>query len=400
MKFLYSHRTKSADGQYVHIRALTEALAARGHAVVMAGPDDAAAGEGPRKLDAAAGGGGMRSLLPKPVYELAELAYSAPAYARLARLAARERPDLLYERYNLFYHSGVRLARARRLPFILEVNAPLADERARYGGLAFPGFARASEGSIWRAADHVLPVTRVLARMVESTGVPAERITVIQNGVDQAFLGDVDARAIRERYGLQSKLVLGFTGFVRDWHGLDRIVRYLASAARKDLHFLVVGDGDARAALEKEAAALGVAGQVTFTGVVQREEVPAHVAAFDIALQPAVTPYASPLKLFEYMALGRAVIAPASDNIREVLTDGATALLVPQADDRALKAALDAAIADAALRARLGAAARASLDRQGLTWAENARRVESIAEGLVAAVIAKKQGSFRDRTRQ
>jgi glycosyltransferase involved in cell wall biosynthesis len=384
MKFLYSHRTKSADGQYVHIRALTEALSARGHAVVMAGPDDGGVREGPRKLDAAAGGGGMRSLLPKPVYELAELAYSAPAYARLARLAARESPDLLYERYNLFYHSGVRLARARRLPFILEVNAPLAEERARYGGLAFPGLARASETSIWRAADRVFPVTRVLANMVEAAGVPAERITVIQNGVDQTFLGDVDASVVRERYGLGSRLVLGFTGFVRDWHGLDRIVRYLARNGREDLHFLVVGDGDARGALEREAEALGVASRITFTGVVQREEVPAHVAAFDIALQPAVTAYASPLKLFEYMALGRAIIAPASDNIREVLRDGDDALLVPQTDDQALTAALDALIGNPDLRRRLGAAARRNLLAQGLTWAANAHRVEKAAEALLA----------------
>lgn len=401
MKILYSHRTKSADGQYVHIRALTEALAARGHAIVMAGPDEGASpAEGPKKLDAGAGGGGVRSALPKPVYELAELAYSAPAYLRLARLARQSAPDILYERYNLFFHSGVRLARARRLPFILEVNAPLAEERARYGGLAFPRLARASEASIWRAADLVLPVTRVLARRVEAAGVPAERITVIQNGVEAAFLDDVDPRAVRERYGLQSKLVLGFTGFVRDWHGLDRIVRYLAASERRDLHFLVVGDGDARAPLEREAARLGVADRMTFTGVVQREEAPAHVAAFDIALQPAVTAYASPLKLFEYMALARAIIAPASDNIREVLRDGEDALLVPQADDQAMTAALDALVGDQDLRRRLGAAARRNLLAQGLTWATNAERVERAAEALLGRGRPETSGSFRDRTRQ
>lgn len=378
MKILYSHRTRSADGQYVHIRALTEALAARGHEIVKAGPEDASAG--PRRLDAGAGEGGLKAALPKPVYEAAELFYSAPAYLRLA--AKADGADVLYERYNLFYHSGVRLARARRLPFILEVNAPLADERARHGGLALKPLARWSEQSIWRAADHVLPVTGVLADMIAAAGVAREKITVIANGVDADFLGDVDPRPVRARYGLEGRLVLGFTGFVRDWHGVDRVIDYMAAKKREDLHLLLVGDGNVRGDLERQAAARGVADRVTITGVMQREDVAAHVAAFDIALQPAVVGYASPLKMFEYMALGKAIIAPATANIREVLTADADGLLFDADADGAFVRALDALVEDEALRSRLGAAARNRLVARDYTWAGNARRVETIAENL------------------
>ncbi|MCB9955138.1 MAG: glycosyltransferase family 4 protein [Caulobacterales bacterium] len=380
MRILYSHRTKSADGQYVHIRALTEALAARGHEIIMAGPDDSGV-KTPKRLDAGAGEGGLKALLPKPIYEAAEIAYSIPAYFRLAEKAAGA--DILYERYNLFYHSGVRLARSRRLPMILEVNAPLADERARHGGLALKPLARWSETSIWRAADAVLPVTGVLAKMIEKAGVPPEKITVIQNGVDAEFLAAVDPRETRARYGLEGKLVLGFTGFVREWHGVDRIVRYIAQSGRKDLHLLLVGDGSAREGLERQAREAGVADQLTVTGVMQRDAMPAHVAAFDIALQPAVVAYASPLKLFEYMAQARAIVAPASENIREVLTSGGDALLFALDDEAALFAALDRLVADASLREKLGKSARESLLRQGFTWAENAARVERIAARLM-----------------
>ncbi|MEQ1930785.1 MAG: glycosyltransferase family 4 protein, partial [Parvularculaceae bacterium] len=299
------------------------------------------------------------------------------------RAAAEARPDVLYERYNLYFHSGVRLARARRFPFMLEVNAPLAEERARHGGIAFKGLARASESSIWRAADRVLPVTRVLARLIEAAGVGAEKIVVVPNGVEPEFLADVDPRPVRARYGLDGKIVLGFTGFVRDWHGADKIVRYLARAKRPDLHFLLVGDGDVRKALEDEAASLGVAGQMTITGVVQREDMARHVAAFDIALQPAVVSYASPLKLIEYMALGKAIVAPARDNIRELLTDRGDALLVAPDDEKALHESLDALVTDTGLRDKLGAGARASLLRQNLTWAGNAGRVERLAQELL-----------------
>jgi len=380
MKILYSHRTKSADGQAVHIRALTDALRRRGHDLTIVGPDDAAPSE--RPLDDSAGTG-LRRFLPAPVHELAELAYSAPAFLKLAAKAKTTAPDIIYERYNLFYHAGVRLARSRGLPLLLEVNAPLAEERERHGKLALKALAGASERSIWRAADRVLPVTHALARYVEAAGVAPERIDVIPNGVEAALLADHDARPVRARYGLEGKVVLGFTGFARDWHGLDRIVKYLGARRREDLALLIVGGGDVRAALEAQAKSLGVERAVIFTGIVQRDNVPAHLAAFDIALQPAVTAYASPLKLIEYMAAARAIVAPDMANIREVLASGEAAL-VQAGDSAALFAALDALVADPGLRDRLGAAARASLLRQGLTWDANAARVEKLAGREIA----------------
>lgn len=381
MKILYSHRTKSSDGQAVHIRALTEALSRRGHALAIVGPDEGRPGE--RPLDAKAGEGGLRRFLPPPAYELAEIAYSAPAYLRLAARAKEFAPDILYERYNLFYHSGVRLSRARSLPFLLEVNAPLAEERARHGKLSMRSIAAASERSIWRAADRVLPVTKALARHVEAAGVAPERIDIIPNGVEASFLLEHDARPVRARYRLNDKTVLGFTGFVREWHGLDRVVAYLGRRRRDDLVLLIVGDGDARAGLERQAKALGIEPAVIFTGVVQREEVPQHLAAFDIALQPAVTAYASPLKLMEYMAAARPIVAPDAPNIRETLSAD-DAFLIKEGDQAGLYAALDALIADPSLRVRYGAAARASLLRQDLTWDANALRVEKIAAAEIA----------------
>lgn len=383
MRLLYSHRTRSADGQYVHIRALSEALVARGVRVFMAGPDDFGETVRDRPLDARAGESVWRRRLPRAAYELAELSYSLPAHARLARAARAFAPDILYERYNLFYHAGVWLARRRRLPLLLEVNAPLSLERAEHGGLALPGLARASERAIWRAADRVLPVSQTLARLVERAGVPSERIAVIRNGVEAAFLAPIDPAPVRARFGLEGKIVLGFAGFARPWHRLDRVLDYLAARRRDDLVFLLVGDGPARGPLEARARHLGVEKRLVRAGVVQRAEMPGFVAAFDIALLPAAPPYAAPLKLMEYMALGRAILAPDQANIRELVAPGAEALLAPPEDDGAFFAALDALAARADLRARLGAAARGRLLREELTWQANAARVERLAVALL-----------------
>lgn len=381
MRLLYSHRTKSADGQYVHIRALSEALKAQGTELFMAGPDDWGDGA-PRALDAESRKGAL-ARLPKPFYEAAELAYSAPAYFRLARAAATFRPDALYERYNLYYHAGARLSRARRLPFLLEVNAPLAAERAAHGGLALRPLAQASEDRLWRGADAVIAVTNVLARMIEARGADPARTHVMPNGVEADQLRARDAGPMRAELSLENRIVLGFVGFARPWHGLDRVLRALAALDHTDTHLLLVGDGDVTPALKALAAELGQAARFTVTGVVQHEKIADYVAAFDIALQPAATPYASPLKLFDYMAAGKAILAPDQPNIREILSNGADALLVPPDNDAALSLALRLLIDDAGLRARLGAAAKATLINRDFTWAGNARRVEEIAAALI-----------------
>ncbi len=178
--------------------------------------------------------------------------------------------------------------------------------------------------------------------------------------------------------------MLGFTGFVRDWHGLDRVIDAIAKDGADHPRMLfVIGDGPARAALEAQAASLGIASRVVFTGIVPRDEIPGYVATFDIALQPAVVSYASPLKLFEYLALGRAIVAPDQPNIREVLDDGVNALLFDVADPDGLTGAIDRLTGDAALRERLARGARLSIAERGLTWTRNAERVVALFDELL-----------------
>ncbi|MFZ5485071.1 MAG: glycosyltransferase family 4 protein [Pseudomonadota bacterium] len=381
MKILYHHRTASKDGQAVHIEEMIAALRGLGHEVIVAAPagaDDQDFGASNGWVDK------IRSHLPKAVYELLELAYSIVAYRRLAALAREHRPDVLYERYNLYLLAGVWLHRRFKLPMLLEVNSPLAEERSKYGGLAFPGLARKIEAWTWRGADGVLPVTRVLGDVIEKAGVPAERIHVIPNGINPEHFAQAPAPdAAKRALGLEGRTVLGFTGFVRDWHGIDKVIDWMARHDRdENIHLLMVGDGPARADLEAQASRLGLADRVTFTGLVHRDRVPAMVAAFDIALQPAVTYYASPLKLFEYLALGCAIVAPRKANLLEVLVHDDNALMFDPDIPGDLELTLDRLTADRALRERLGTAAKHTIDRRGYTWRRNAERVTALFQTL------------------
>jgi glycosyltransferase involved in cell wall biosynthesis len=298
------------------------------------------------------------------------------AYRRLAKAVREHKPDCLYERYNLFLPAGIWLKRKYKLPMLLEVNAPIFEERARYDGLALKGLARWSQAYTWKAADYVLPVTQVLGDIVASYGVPRERIVVIPNGINASqFSSAPETQAAKTALGLDGNIVLGFTGFVRDWHGLDKVISMIANdPPTSSRHLLVVGDGPARAALEAQADALNIRHRVSFTGVIGRDEVARYVAAFDIALQPAVVEYASPLKLFEYLALGKAIIGPAQPNLMEILTDGQNAVLFdPKAAD-GMAGAISKLTADAGLRQRVGENAKKTISDKQLTWRENAAR--------------------------
>ncbi len=374
MRILYSHRIQSHDGMSIHLEELVAAFRQQGHAVEVVGPGFyAAAGFGGESRTVAL----LRRLLPGMAGELAELAYNLPAYRRLRRTCRSFRPDLIYERYNLYFLAGAWLARWAGLPYFLEVNSPLAEERSRHGGLKLGALARAAERYVWRRADCVLAVTEVLRQRILATGCAPERVRVVPNGV------------VLERFpvvpepGEPGPPVLGFVGFVRDWHGLDAVIHGMAREGQP-ASLVIVGEGPARAGLETLAASLGVAGRVRFTGLVAHERVPEAMAGFDIALQPRVVDYASPLKIFDYMAAGHAIVAPDQPNIREVLEHERTALLFDPAREGAMWAAIARLLGDAALRRRLGAAARAELEQRDFTWRGNASRIVAWAQQTAA----------------
>ncbi len=382
MRILFHHRIASRDGQSVHLDELVAALRRQGHETILVGP--------PGLMNARFGGGSrlvarIKRLIPGALYELLELAYNIPAFLRLSAAARAHRPDIIYERYSLFLFAGAWVRRRSGLPLLLEVNAPLFEERARHDGLRLHRLGRLAQRSLWRGADRVLPVTAVLGRMIEGYGVPRDRIAVIPNGIDpDRFATVLDPAAAKARLGLPQRLVLGFTGFVRGWNAVHRLIDFAAvHRDRFDLQVLVVGDGPARASLQEHARRLGVADRLSITGVVARDDVARHVSAFDIAVIPGLTPYASPLKLFEYLQLGRAVVAPDLDAIREILTDGQDALLFDPAAEHGLEAALLRLCEDAPLRARLGRAGPDTIRSRSLTWARNAERIAALGQALL-----------------
>jgi glycosyltransferase involved in cell wall biosynthesis len=386
VRILYHHRTQAEDGQAVHIRALISAFRSLGHEV-----EEFSLVKRANGASAARSGGGFGWIgrVPRFARELMEYGYTA--YARRPLVAAGRdfRPDFVYERYAFGNTAGLAAARSLAKPFVLEVNSPMVLELGRTRGLSFPGLARRVETDLFRSADLVCVVTGVLRDMLIEMGVARERLLVTQNGVElarYAYGERAEARrAARAELGLahdpSNELVLGFVGFYRDWHRLDVVLAAMAAPTLAHTRLVLVGEGPARAELERRAQELGLAARVSFAGPRPHAAIPGLLPAFDVALVPAINPYASPLKLFEYMAASLPTIAPDQPNLREVLTHAQDAWLVPSGDEGALRSALER-LSEPALAARLGAAARATIERGDYTWQGNARRVVAAVEAL------------------
>lgn len=287
-------------------------------------------------------------------------------------------PDLIYERYSLWGVCCASIAARSGVPYALEVNAPLAYEQERYRGLSVPALARLTERRLWRRPDLLVAVSEGLRPHLERAGVLPRRTLVVPNGVDPAlFHPAVDGGAVRNRLGLSGKFVIGCSGTFKPWHGMDLLLDAFGEVHREypAAHLLLVGDGPLRRRLE-EGCTAGRAGAVTFTGSVPHDEMPAYLAAMDVAVAPyprLEEQYYSPLKLFEYMATGRPVVASRSGQAAQILTDGVTALLFEAGDRKGLVDCIRRLRNDTALRELLGRNAAQAC--RAFTWRNNAARV-------------------------
>jgi glycosyltransferase involved in cell wall biosynthesis len=380
LKVLYHHRIAASDGMRVHVEELVGAFRELGHEVLVVGPgapEGKVAGGEPGRLEKLVDL--ARKLLPGAVAEALELGYNAIAYRRLSQAVRSFKPDVIYERYNLYLLAGRAVAKKTKLPLILEINSPLAEEREKFGKLRLKRIAHRCEQMLWETATFALPVTEVLAKKVRDKRGRAEGVQVFHNGarLDAGDTADKGA-SMRAKLGLApDDLVLGFVGFIRDWHGVGWAMDVLPQLGPK-AHLVVVGDGPVLDDLRRQAAESGIAAQTHFIGAVPHHEVAGYVATFDIALQIASVAYASPLKIFDYMTLGRAIVAPDQPNIREILTDGSDALLFKAGDAEAFKSALLRLCQDDALRSAIGRGARETLVRRRFTWRDNAERIAAL----------------------
>jgi glycosyltransferase involved in cell wall biosynthesis len=301
---------------------------------------------------------------------------------------AGRRPAVIYQRYSLANVVGLDLARRFGVPFVLEYNGSEVWINRNWGKpLKYERLAERIELANLHGADLVVVVSDPMREELLGRGVDPGKILVNPNGVDpEVYSPDVDGREVRRRFGLEGKVVIGFIGTFGPWHGADVLATAFARLVerRPDLassvRLLMIGDGPTMPETRRRIRDGGVENFTVFAGRTAQTEGPAHLAACDVLASPHVpnpdgTPFfGSPTKLFEYMAMGKPIVASDLDQIGEVLDHDETAWLVRPGDPDDLAMGIATLVDDPVRAARLGRAARErAVSRH--TWRAHTERI-------------------------
>ena len=381
MRVLYAALDQTVPGTLggsVHVQAVAEGLAARGHEVHVAtrpgGPWPAGAVQwhamGP----------------PLGRQQLRWLRVGA-----LTDLARRIGAQVIMERYYNFGGEGVLAASRLGVPAVLEVNAPVIDypgslkskiDRA----LLVEPMRRWRDAICRRTQMFVTTSADILPARVER-----RRVLEIEWGADIAHFTP-EARGPVPFTRTDDRILCVFAGAFRSWHGVVQLAAALARLHRDGDHrfgAVFIGDGPERAAVERAARDLP---GVTFTGALPHSALPAALAAADIGVAPfepfrhgplRLGFYWSPLKIFEYMAVGLPVVAPALPRLKRLVEDKVEGMLYDPREARGLDRALTR-LADETTRRRIGAAARTRVVRD-FSWQAHCaildKRLRALARG-------------------
>lgn len=390
MRILYSlphpaGRLDDTDGHTVRATSLLRALEGLGHEVIRL----EAGGGAMTQTAVTAYRGVVRRAVPRALAlrmrDAGRIVSGRRHGARLAELARTTRPDVILETHIAFSLSGVLASRATGIPLVLDDVAPSWEEDLYYGVGLRRAIRRVHRRAIAEARG-LVAVSATMRRLLLEDGAPADRLILVENGFDSdAFAPGANDGALRERMGIGADaIVVGYVGSFQPFHRVEMLIEAFARVAPgRDAHLLLVGDGSSAPACRSLAGELGVAERCTFTGAVPNARVAEHLAAADIAVLPATGDYCNPMKLYEYLALGLAIVAPDQPTLREVVTDGADARLFARDSLDALTEAIATLVDDPGQRVRLSRAAAAAAPRNG--WNERGRVLADALAGIAAA---------------
>jgi len=287
---------------------------------------------------------------------------------------------LVYERHSLWSFAAMEYARASATPGLLEVNAPLIDEQAEHRGLVDRASAQRATERAFNAAMALVAVSDEVAEYLDGFPAAEGKVHVVPNGVNpERFPPDLKP-SLPAAPGTFS---IGFAGSMKPWHGLGTLLEAFARlhGRNPDSRLLMVGDGAGREPLAAESASRGLGPAVHFTGAVAPADVPGLLASMDVGVAPYPSManfYFSPLKVYEYMAAARPVVASQVGQLEKLIEPEVTGLLVPPGDVTALAAGLERIRREPELGLRLGQAARAEVLRHH-TWDRAVQRILELA---------------------
>jgi len=311
--------------------------------------------------------------------------FDQQAQKTLASAIADFKPDFIYERANYMQVSGVRAAQKAQVVHLLEMNSPYTQEKKELDGdSSLIPQAEDLEHEQLKLSDRVICVSSSLRDyFLEKHRVPLSKFSILPNAIDPTKLKlNPEARQrILDQYQLAGKTVIGWVGSIQPWHGIATMIKAfsaLPATERKQAALLIVGSGESIEEMKALAAASPGGENIVFTGYIPHKTVFPHIDAMDICLLPNTKWYCSPIKIFEYGAMGKAIIASHHAAVRDVMEADLDGLIIPP-NPEALTEAIRKLLPKPALRKRFATHFQEKVLSQH-TWQANAEQAIALAQ--------------------
>ena len=385
---VYHHRTQGHGAEGVHIKGVVDGLVQLGYELDIISPPGVdplhTAGSFSGKKKKPTFKARLLSYIsdysPQWFFEISELVYNIFGYKKLNFLLKNRKPEFIYERYALFLLAGVWAKRKFGVPLILEVNDCGGLKRSRKQ--SFVRLADYIENIVFSSADSIIVVSSFLKDELLKRGITEDKVHVFPNSVDVCkFNPNVSDEKYKNKYNLVDVTSFGFVGWFDPWDRLDFLIEAFSVVhkERPETRLLLIGDGPGRQKLQNLIEEYRLSHSVILTGAVQRNEIQSLIAALDVCVIPHSNLFGSPIVLFEFMAMAKAVIAPSLPPILDVLTDKENGLIFNTEDKSKLVENMMELIDNPELRQQYGQSALKKVERDHL-WIQCAERVVSLVD--------------------
>ena len=322
------------------------------------------------------------------IRELMFLQYNKVLFDEAIKIIGKRNIAFIYQRYSLHNYSGVLLSRHFKIPLVLEYNGSEIWLCNKYASpLHNQDLWESIEMLNFRNSQLIVVVSKPIKDQLIKRGIDEKIILINPNGVDtDSYYPSIDGTEVRLKYNLENKIVFGFIGTFGRWHGAEVLVESFArllkenAAFKSNIRLLMIGDGLTIPEVKRIVGKNNIEAECILTGMVPQKEGATYLAACDFLVAPTVpnpdgSPFfGSPTKIFEYMAMGKGIIASDLDQIGEILCHNKTALMVKPGDPDSLLNALKIFINNKELGKELGRAAREEAVAKH-TWKEHTRKI-------------------------
>lgn len=333
------------------------------------------------------------TIIPRDIYDICHDRF--PFKRKLEQAVDNIMPDIIFERFTPSHCAGITVARKRGIPIVMEVHSPLEEKEQYFSMDSFPWYSRRVYINSLVKADAIIVVSSAMKKYICNYGISKNKVHVIPNAVEPEMLESIEpdkVKKVKDRYSLHGKKVIGFVGSMEPYHGVNNLIEAAVAIVKmeKSAIFMLVGPfrkEEAKKAMLQKIKMKNLQHNVILTGGIDRSEIPVYIDCMHVCVIPADSNwYGSPIKLFEYGARGKVVVACRLAPMEDIIDNGEDGIFFDIKKGESLSAKIIYAVRNVDKAAQMGLRLQNKI-RDSHTWLHNARRIQNIAENLIKRKI-------------